>query len=248
MTRVFIIGTGNLGRQLITRFQQAMKTDIELVGYRNLSGEKLPTVSAPLSMESIPTCDLIILAVPDDRISSISDSLDNPNVTIAHTSGSVSIAALNRHERRGVLYIPQTFSKHRSVDLSQVTICLEASNDNVMKQLEMVSVTLSRKLTHINSHQRKKLHLAAVYMNNFVNHCYTKAAEIAQESAIDQELLYPLMEETMLKAQELGASNAQSGPAMRGDKDTIARQLEQLPEEDRAMYEAITQSIKHTHG
>jgi len=248
MIKVFIIGTGNLGTQLCAAIEKSADESVVLVGYRNFSGRIVPTIQAQIFQNELPDCDLVLIAVPDDKIASVSNSLNNAQVTVAHTSGSADINLLFRFKNHGVFYIPQTFSKGRAIDLSEVTLCLEASNESTMEQLELVASTLSRKRKHINSAQRRQLHLAAVYMNNFVNHCYHKASELLENAAMPTELLEPLMLETLEKARELGAENAQTGPALRGDQQTINKHLDLLKEEDRAMYRAITQSIKHTYG
>jgi predicted short-subunit dehydrogenase-like oxidoreductase (DUF2520 family) len=248
MIKVFIIGTGNLGTQLCKTLENSSTDKVKLVGYRNRSGHEIENIQAPMCAEKLPACDLIILAVPDDHIATVSDSLPITQTIVAHTSGSVGMNVLSRFKNNGVFYIPQTFSIDRTVDISAITICLEASNESTMEQLELVAGSLSRKRKHINSQQRRQLHLAAVYMNNFVNHCYQKAAELLEVKAIPADLLQPLMEETFKKAQELGPKNAQTGPAKRGDQQTINKHLELLDASDREMYRAITLSIEHTHG
>jgi predicted short-subunit dehydrogenase-like oxidoreductase (DUF2520 family) len=248
MIKVFIIGTGNLGTQLCAAIEKSADKSVKLVGYRNDSGRIIPVIHAPIFQKELPNCDLVLLAVPDDKIASVTNSLEYLQITVAHTSGSVDVNLLSRFENHGVFYIPQTFSKGRIIDLSEVTLCLEASNESTMEQLELVASTLSRKRKHINSAQRRQLHLAAVYMNNFVNHCYHKASELLENAAMPAELLEPLMMETFKKAQELGAESAQTGPASRGDQQTIKKHLDLLKEVDRAMYNAITQSIEHTYG
>lgn len=245
MITVFVIGTGNLGTQLCRALESALNPHIQLVGYSNKKGQSLKHVKAPL-LSSVPLCDLVILSVPDDSIAAVSGTLPHSQFVV-HTSGSVPMSILERHHRHGVLYIPQTFSLDRSVDFSEITICLESNTKAAMEQLEIVGSSLSRKQKHINSSQRQQLHLAAVYMNNFVNHCYFKAEEILKQASIDPNLLEPLMKETLTKAQDIGAYDAQTGPARRDDKQTLQRHLNQLQELDREMYLAISESIKTTY-
>lgn len=144
--------------------------------------------------------------------------------------------------------MPQSFSISREPNFQEIPICLESSNDFVNEVLEKVAVTLSRKREQINSKQRKQLHLAAVYMNNFVNHCYSKAGEIMKDAAMDRHLLDALMRETLEKAIDLSPENAQTGPAVRNDSKTIEKHLQMLDKEDQEMYQSITKSIQKTHG
>lgn len=251
MIKIIIIGTGNVGMHLCQAFEKAtLSNKISLSGYYNRAQKKLSDINAPLlsQIENLPACDLIILAVPDDSIEAMASLLPNSQAIIAHTSGSVSITALEKHEHHGVFYMPQSFSKTRKPNFEDITLCLESSSEAVNDVLEQVAVTLSRKREQINSNQRKKLHLAAVYMNNFVNHCYTKADQIMQDAAMDTQLLNALMQETLAKAIDLSPQKAQTGPAMRNDIRTIEKHLEMLDNEDRDMYRSITNSIQKTHG
>ncbi|MEO9952153.1 DUF2520 domain-containing protein [Nonlabens sp.] len=251
MIKIIIIGTGNVGMHLCHAFEKAALTDkISLTGYYNRGQKKLSDINAPLfsQIENLPACDLIILAVPDDSIEATANQLPTSQAIIVHTSGSVSITALEKHEHHGVFYLPQSFSKIRKPNFGDITLCLESNSEAVNDVLEQVAVTLSRKREQINSNQRKKLHLAAVYMNNFVNHCYTKADEIMQDADMDTQLLNALMQETLAKAIDLSPQKAQTGPAMRNDIKTIEKHLEMLENEDRDMYRSITNSIQKTHG
>lgn len=246
MITIFIIGTGNLGTQLCQAIESTNSKQIQLIGYANKSNEIVAQINAPLISNRVPDCDLTILAVPDDAIAAVSSKITTDSIVV-HTSGSAPMNILESHSNHGVFYIPQTFSKNRSVDFSDVTICLESSNNNVMKQLEVLASSLSRKRKPINSHQRQQLHLAAVYMNNFVNHCYFKSSELLKNANLEAELLEPLMNETLAKAQDSGSFAAQTGPARRGDDQTIQRHLQQLKELDREMYLALSESIKNTY-
>lgn len=264
MIEIIVIGTGNLGIHLCraienqhvdnkSAFAKAennnVKYCLKLVGYYNKSAREIPELKAPLldSINNLPKADLVIIATPDDYIKDVSLAL-NTDAVVAHTSGSVAIEAISNHTHHGVFYIPQSFTRSRSVDFKELPICLEFNTDQAQSVLEELGNTLSRKLIYLNSQQRGKLHIAAVYMNNFVNHCYTKADEILNEEQIEASLLYPLMNETLAKAQELSPKEAQTGPARRNDVQTIARHLKSIKANNQQMYKAITQSIKTTYG
>jgi predicted short-subunit dehydrogenase-like oxidoreductase (DUF2520 family) len=251
MIRIIIIGTGNLGGHLCNAFENTpASNNILVTGYYNRAQKELSGSNTTLltDLNNLPESDLILLAVPDDAIEKVSEQIKATNAIIAHTSGSVDMSALQNHKNHGVFYLPQSFSSSRKPIFENINICLESSSKEVNKVLEMVAVTLSRKREQINSSQRKKLHLAAVYMNNFVNHCYSKAEEIMEEASIDRNLLDALMRETLEKAIALSPKKSQTGPAIRNDSITIEKHLQLLEKEDREMYRSITKSIQKTHG
>jgi predicted short-subunit dehydrogenase-like oxidoreductase (DUF2520 family) len=251
MINIIIIGTGNVGSHLCRAIESnSQASKLLLVGYYNRAQKELSGINTTLipDFHSLPECDLILLAVPDDSIEKVSQEIPSSQTIIAHTSGSVAMNVLESHKNHGVFYMPQSFSKSRKPNFEDITICLESSTSAVNKILEMVAVSLSRKREQINSSQRKKLHLAAVYMNNFVNHCYSKAEDIMEDASIDRHLLDALMRETLEKAIALSPKKSQTGPAIRNDSKTIEKHLQLLEKEDREMYRSITKSIQKTHG
>jgi predicted short-subunit dehydrogenase-like oxidoreductase (DUF2520 family) len=251
MIRIIVIGTGNIGGHLCNAIENAaLPKKILLTGYYNRAQKKLPHSNAALltDLNNLPESDLILLAVPDDAIEKVSQQIKKSKAIIAHTSGSVAMSALQYHQNHGVFYLPQSFSSSRKPRFEDIPICLESSSKEVNMVLEIVAGTLSRKREQINSSQRKKLHLAAVYMNNFVNHCYAKAGEIMEEASMDTHLLDALMRETLEKAIVLSPKKSQTGPAIRNDSKTIEKHLQLLEKEDREMYRSITKSIQKTHG
>lgn len=253
MINIIVIGTGNLGTQLCNALEKASsKPDatVRLLGYYNRSQTLIPKNKSRLfsKMDHLPSCDMIIVCTPDDAVSKVSEQLPSSDTIIVHTSGSVHLDILNKHKNRGVLYMPQTFNKERTVHFETLTICLESSSTAVYESLEIVGSSLSRKRTPLPSTQRKYLHLAAVFTNNFVNHCYLKAAEVLEKQDLPANLLHPLMKETLEKALELGAQASQTGPAKRKDAYTIAAHLALLNDADKALYKSITDSISNTYG
>ncbi|MEN8817798.1 MAG: Rossmann-like and DUF2520 domain-containing protein [Nonlabens sp.] len=251
MIKIIVIGTGNVGMHLCKAFEKVGPTSsLKLVAYYNRAQKKLPNINATLAqnLNNLPNADLILLAVPDDAVLSVAQELVGQEAIIAHTSGSVGMQTLSMHKKYGVFYLPQSFSISRIPNWSDITICLESSDMFVNKVLENVAVTLSRKREQINSQQRKRLHLAAVYMNNFVNHCYFKAGKIMEDASMDRSLLDALMQETLEKALDITPENAQTGPAVRNDRKTIDKHLKMLHKEDQEMYRSITKSIQKTHG
>ena len=98
------------------------------------------------------------------------------------------------------------------------------------------------------------MHLAAVFVNNFVNHLYAAGADILHNKKLDFDLLKPLIRETAEKIETLQPIDAQTGPARRNDQNTINAQLKMLQDkpELQKIYSFATESIiqlqqKHDH-
>lgn len=229
MMKVVLIGQGNVASHLATAFDAATNIEIENVNSRHL--------------ENIPNADVTIIAVSDDAISSVSNQLNASAGLIVHTSGTVPMNDLHQ-QRKGVFYPLQSFTKGATVDFSTIPFCLEATNNNDLELLELVAKSIGKKSYHITSDQRKKLHLAAVFVNNFTNHMYQIGKDICDEHQVPFEILHPLIEETAKKITGISPKEAQTGPAKRNDVQTIQSHLENLNLQQQQIYKLITQSIQ----
>lgn len=251
MTKIIIIGSGNVALHLIRTFQDAasLNSKIELV---QVFARQKDSVSHLIDLDKITTnfddlleADLYIISVSDDAISEVSSQLPFNNRLVVHTSGSVALDALDTKNRKGVFYPLQTFSKDKMVDFKVIPICLESENATDFQLLEKVAKTISEKVFAINSEQRKALHVAAVFVNNFVNHLYQIGHSICTENQVPFEILKPLIQETAEKINTLTPEEAQTGPAKRHDSKTItAHELFLTNKNQSTIYKILTQSIQ----
>jgi predicted short-subunit dehydrogenase-like oxidoreductase (DUF2520 family) len=248
MIKVSIIGSGNVAQHLIKAFSKS--TEIELV---QVFSRQKESVSHLLDLDKITDdfnalaeANLFIIAVSDDAISDVSKQIPFENQLVVHTSGSVSLNSLDNKNRKGVFYPLQTFTKNKAVDFKIIPLCLESENDADFQLLEKVAQSISDKVFAISSEQRKALHVAAVFVNNFVNHLYQIGNDICTENQVPFEILKPLIQETSEKVMTLSPKEAQTGPAKRNDTDTINAHSSFLTDENQKnIYKILTQSIQN---
>lgn len=246
MIRVSIIGSGNVAQHLIQAFSKS--TEIELV---QVFARKPAAVSHLIPIDKITSdfselkpVDLTLIAVTDDAIAEVSEQLPFNNQFVVHTSGSLDMKALNTKNRQGVFYPLQTFSKSKEVDFKTIPICLEAKNEKDFQMLETVAKSVSDSVYEINSEQRKALHIAAVFVSNFVNHLYQIGNDICVGNNLPFDILKPLIQETANKILTLPPSEAQTGPAKRKDTQTINAHLNFLTDgNQKEIYKMLTKSI-----
>jgi len=247
MISVVIIGSGNVAKHLIKAFLKIENINLKQVYTRNLEDEALlkSSVSTTSDLSLIKEADVTIIAVSDDAIANISYNIKN--ALVVHTSGSVEMKALKNQKNKGVFYLLQSFSKEKEINFSNVPICLEAENKSDLAKLEKLASLLQGNIYHLSSLQRKKIHVAAVFVNNFTNHMYTIAYNICEEHNVPFDILEPLIEETSQKIKNLTPKEAQTGPAKRNDIETIKNHLNLLSKSQQELYLKITQSIQN-HG
>src|SRR5690606_33802582 len=92
--------------------------------------------------------------------------------------------------------------------------------------------SIGKKVDYMTSEKRKQLHLSAVFASNFLNHLLFIAKQLSMKHKIDFDLLHPLIAETVNKSLEMGPEKSQTGPAARGDLQTMDAHLELLEGDD----------------
>lgn len=248
MTKVSIIGSGNVARHLIHAFQSNSEIELVQVFARNKKSltHLLDSNSVTSDYTQLQAADVYIIAVSDDAIAEISSQLPFENQLVVHTSGTVPLTTLESKNRRGVFYPLQTFSKDKAVNFKTIPICLEAENEKDLQTLNQIASTISDAVYQINSEQRKALHVAAVFVNNFVNHLYQMGNEICDNNNVPFEIIKPLIQETANKIVSLSPKEAQTGPAKRNDLTTIEAHQQFLTDENQStIYTLLTQSIQN---
>jgi predicted short-subunit dehydrogenase-like oxidoreductase (DUF2520 family) len=143
----------------------------------------------------------------------------------------------------------QTFTKGKIISFDDIPICVEATSEEDLHILKQLGKTLSNTVVEIDSEQRKTLHIAAVFVNNFTNYMYTIGSEICNEHKIDFKLLQPLIKETAAKLDILTPLQSQTGPAKRGDQKTLHNHLQIIKDKhQRELYTLLSNAIKEKHG
>jgi len=194
-----------------------------------------------------PELDLLIVATPDDTIATIASQIDK-QIPIAHTSGSVGIDALSTSEHYGSFYPLQTLTSGQVDEKTVIPFLIEASNEDLERKLVQLASAISSDVSVYSSENRRKLHLAAVIVNNFTNHLYTEAENYCNASNIDYNLLKPLILETANKVQTVSPASVQTGPAKRNDHKVIEQHLQMLSENEELneLYRLVTNQIIKT--
>jgi predicted short-subunit dehydrogenase-like oxidoreductase (DUF2520 family) len=229
MISILIIGNGNVASHLYSALLKAANVRVLKISSRNIT--------------EIPKADISIIAVSDDAIATVSSKITNS--LVVHTSGSFPMESLQNKTNKGVFYLLQTFSKEKAIDFSKIPICLEAANAKDYLLLEMLAKKLSNHVYSVHSEQRKALHLAAVFVNNFTNHLFTIGKNICESNQLPFEILQPLIEETVDKIKTLSPEKAQTGPAVRNDQKTIENHLDMLHLKQQKIYTTLTKSIQN---
>lgn len=207
---ITVIGTGNVASHLVPWLEGA--------------GAKVSQAN-PHTLEGLhPQTDICIVSVTDSAIPAVAASADkalaNPDAIIAHTSGTTPLSALSDlSHATGVLYPMQTFTKGRKLDYAHIPLFHEGSDPEAAKRLEELAGAMTDHARHVDSDTRAHIHLGAVFACNYLNYMMLLAERTIAPLGLDT--YRPLIEETIAKALEMGPRDAQTGPARRGDINTL---------------------------
>ncbi len=239
MQKIVLIGSGNVAHHLAQALDDAGHQILQVISKNKANASALAqkvNADSASDLGKIKKADFAIVAVNDDAIAEVVSKIKK--MPVAHTSGSVSV------ENTAVFYPVQTFSKDISLDLKEVPLCVSSKDKAFEKTLIQVAKSISNKVFQIEEKQRKVLHLAAVFACNFSNQMYAIAEQLLVESALDFEILKPLIAETANKIQTNDPKNAQTGPAKRKDLQTIKNHIALLEDKDLIdIYKLISNQI-----
>jgi predicted short-subunit dehydrogenase-like oxidoreductase (DUF2520 family) len=257
MLRVTIAGSGGVAEALCRWIPASGHRVVQVFARNEARGRALGAMAGagwtddPAVLEPV---DLFLIAVSDRAIGEVSRSFDPRGAAVAHTGGSCGLDELPAGAARGVFYPLQTFSPGRVPDLQKIPIFIEAENEETFRLLAALAADLSDSVHAGDSALRRKLHLAAVFVCNFVNDLYATGESLVKEAGLDFGVLQPLIEETSGKVLENPSPlPLQTGPAVREDRPTIEKHLRMLHDRPdlEEIYRLLTEHIvkmKKTHG
>ncbi len=255
---ISFIGSGNVAWHLAPALDNAGHVVKEVFSRNPRHAEALTDrlyqaeVKATLDFSTSPS-RMFIVSVSDDALAEVAREVILPDEAIlVHTSGSQSIDVLQyaAAAHTAVFYPLQTFTKSKKVDLRATPILIESSQDETLAILTDIARSISQRVQRIFPEERLALHVAAVFASNFTNHMLSISHQILQHQQLPKDLLAPLVRETFEKLQALSPTQAQTGPARRGDLETLDRHMEFLKDDPElaGLYKVVSQHIIDLYG
>ena len=209
--RICLIGAGKLatqlglalsekGHQIVQVWSRTLKSAADLASKLNCD------FTSEISSIYYNT-DIYIISVSDKAIDSVLVQRNWGNTMVVHTAGSTPMSILaSRCTNFGVFYPFQTFTIEKKVDFNQIPVCIEANTPQNLELLRNLAQSISQNVRFIDSDQRQQIHLAAVFVCNFVNHFYKIGKELLLEKGLDftEEKVLPSQDPALLARSPLG--------------------------------------------
>ncbi|RMG25730.1 MAG: DUF2520 domain-containing protein [Bacteroidetes bacterium] len=230
--KVSVIGAGRLAWSLIPNLQRAGLEVVQLISRSAAALEEFEAAwniphTSTRAAGLLPEAAAVWLAVPDQAIAGVAAALPPTDALLIHSSGSTSLAALQGRPG-GVIYPLQIFTRQRVTDFRSLPLFIEASG-GVSAALHALARRLSPTVYPLDTARRLKLHLGAVLACNFSNLMFRLAAEQLPPN-LDFGVYEALLREHIDNVFALQPAHTQTGPAIRGDLNTIHKHLELLKE------------------
>lgn len=252
---IVVIGAGNVATHLATQLYNKGFHIVQVYS-RQLSNAQALADAVDSSFtdnihDIVTDADMYVYSVKDSVLPALIEQINVPDAIHIHTAGSVSATVFSaKYSNYGVIYPLQTLSKSKAVDFGTVPLLIEASNETTRTELSAIAATLVAQYSFASSEQRAQLHLAAVFCCNFVNYMYSVSADILNNAQLSFDFLRPLIQETADKIKFLSPIQAQTGPAVRYDRNIIDKHIQMLHDQPELadLYEKLSQLIHSRHS
>lgn len=255
--KIVLLGAGGVAESFLDNLVKAGNPPIAVYNRTPEKAERLvarysPSTEVVYALASLPTdADLYIFALSDRAIEDVAHNMPHTDGVWLHTAAVVPLAKLSLyHPSSGVFYLFNTFSPGIVIPFSHTPLFVEASNKMANNAINQLSSTLRISPVESTIELRRRLHLSGVLVCNFVNHLFTLTQRYLQEIGVSFSVVQPIIGTTCMKAMSANPEDAQTGPAKRGDMETIEQHRILLQETAPSLlpiYDLLSESIASTH-
>lgn len=232
LEHICLIGTGKLTRHLAKKLSIFKEKPLFIWGRNSEQAASIANEFGLVQLNNlheIPENSAVLLCVSDIAIEQLANELKDKTPFLIHFSGTQSISRLTPFTPNAAIIWPnQSFSNAVHIDWKSVPLILEVSNDEAKIWLMEIVNALEGPAVFLDEESRKKLHLAAVVANNFINHMLVLTESWCIQNKLEFKLLLPLITQSTKNLQNQSPSQLQTGPASRNDWTTIQSHIEML--------------------
>lgn len=241
-----VVGAGRVGTSLAVLWQRAGHRILAVAGgpaTPERAARYLPGVPVLDPVEAARGAEVVAIATPDGVIAEVCDAIARagalaPDGAVLHASGATPLEALAAARDAG----SRVLSVHPLQTCPTVDAALErlagagfavtAEDEEGSALGERLARDAGGRPFRLADELKPLYHAAAVFASNYLVTVTALAYELERASGIDDpaSILAPLQAATLANLERVGPAEALTGPAVRGDAGTVARNLEALAE------------------
>jgi predicted short-subunit dehydrogenase-like oxidoreductase (DUF2520 family) len=250
---IAIVGAGIVGTAVAVVWARAGHRIVAVAGRSAATAARaaawLPGVPVSSLEEVTDGAALVVLGVPDDALPSTVEAIAAhlaPQTWIAHLSGASGLDVLARASARPLAIHPlQTFADVAgAVDaLPGSTVAVTAADEDGWALGEQLAADLGAMPFRLADERRPLYHAAAVFASNYLVAVAGAAERLFAAAGVPDPAvaMRPLQRATLDNVDRLGAQEALTGPAVRGDAGTVDRNLGAIAEAAPALVPAYVE-------
>lgn len=240
---VGVIGTGRVGAVLGAALQRVDHRVVAVSAVSDDSKSRAETLLPAASIVSPPevcaASDLVLVTVPDDQLPGLVDGLAainawRPGQLVAHSSGCYGISVLSSAQEAGAvplaLHPVMTFTG-TSIDVDRLAGAFfgVTAPAAFLPVADALVLEMEAEPVHIAEDARPLYHAALAHASNHLVTLMASSVDLLKAAGVDEprRLLRPLVSAALDNALRLG-DQALTGPAMRGDAETVARHIDEI--------------------
>jgi predicted short-subunit dehydrogenase-like oxidoreductase (DUF2520 family) len=241
---VAVLGAGRVGTALAVLLQRSGHAVTAVAGREATTAraaEYLPGVPVLPETAASLAAELVLLALPDDAIEPTALRLAEsaafrPGGWVAHVSGALGLdvltAPLAAGARRLAIHPLQTMPDVASAieRIPSSAMAVTADDEDGARLGERLARDVGARPFRLADERRPLYHAAAVFASNYLVTAAGIAEELFREAGVPDPALalMPLARASLDNVGKMGPAGALTGPAVRGDAGTVARNLEAL--------------------
>lgn len=205
--RIAVVGAGRMGRALA----------------KALRGAGLPA-EGPLGRGADGDgADIVILCVPDSAIAEAAGRI-RPGPLVGHCSGASTLAPLAPHEGFSLHPLMTITESDTGNPFDGAGCAVDGTTDRALQTAGALAESVGMRPFVVAERDRDLYHAAATLASNYVVTIEGAAERLATEAGVDRSHLVPLVRASVVNWARHGARAALTGPIVRGDEATVARQ------------------------
>lgn len=241
---VAIVGAGRVGTAIAARLRDAGHRIVGVsgrAGTAERAARYLPGVTVADGAVVARTANVVVIGVPDDLIERTAASLtDRHSVregqAVVHLSGATSLDVLSAARWAGAEVLSvhplQTFPdvEGAMARIPGSGIAVTAWSETGFDLGERLARDVGGRPFRLADEAKPLYHAAAVFASNYLVAVTELADELFRAAGLTDpvDLFAPLQRATLDNVASMGPAAALTGPAVRGDAGTVARNLEAL--------------------
>jgi predicted short-subunit dehydrogenase-like oxidoreductase (DUF2520 family) len=227
--RIAIVGAGRLGL--------ALGPALSAAGL---------VVSGPLRRgERVPACDVVLLCVPDREIPLAAAAIE-PGPIVGHCSGLTGLDVLDAHEGFAFHPLMTVTGGGATAQFKGAAAAIAGTSARARDVARTLAESLGMDAIELADDRRAIYHAAASLASNYLVTIESAAESLARHAGVERRHVLALARAALENWGRDGAA-ALTGPLIRGDDDTVARQTAAVAACDPSLlplWEALTSATR----